>query len=226
MKMGLNSRRPQPIADRDGFSESAWKSLAIKSLRIGWPEGINQAVSRLGGANVASLLLCSIFEDVFPAMADLRMTHGEVTSLNLEALCARETHHGRGFTGAFCDLEHQAVEAAKTRPGEISAAAQRFDLHLPRRSLNCFYTWMNLQPKDSGILRRLDLATWRGMPKVVLDGHTFEGRRVSQQVTLLSGHYQQHRVIGERVMREGWDSIRAEAHEDIVAPTSLTKPLP
>jgi hypothetical protein len=215
----LNSQPAQPIVDR-GFSESAWKSLAVKSLRIGWPEGLNQAVSRLGVATVSPLLLCGIFEDIFPAMAEIGMTLDEVSSLDLEALCARETHHGRGYTEAFCDLEHQAIEAARTKPAELYAAGQRFELSLPRRSLNCFYTWMNLQPNDTGVMRRLDGAPWRGMPKVVLDGHTLEGKRLGQRVALLSGHYQQHRVIGQRVMREGWGPIRAEAHEDIVSPGS------
>lgn len=219
----VNSRPPKPIVDQDGFSESAWKSLAVKSLRIGWPEGLNQAVSRLRLATVNALLLCGMFEDIFPPMADLGMTLDEVSSLDLEALCDRETHHGRGYTEAFCDLEHQAIEAARARPEELYAAGQRFELSLPRRSLNCFYTWMNLQPNDTGVRRRLDDSPWRGMPKVVLDGHTLEGKRLGQRVALLSGHYQQHRVIGKRVMREGWGPIRVEAHEDIVPPARATQ---
>jgi hypothetical protein len=218
----VSTRPRSSIIYRDGFSESAWKSLAVKSLRIGWSEGLNQAVSRLGVATVNPLLLCGIFEDVFPAMANLGMTLDEVGSLDLEALCARETHHGRGYTEAFCDLEHQAIEAARTRPEELYAAGQRFGLCLPRRSLNCFYTWMNLHPKDTGVRRPLDDAPWNGMPKVMLDGHTLEGKRLGQRVGLLSGHYEQHRVIGQRVMREGWDPIRAEAHENTIQPTGAT----
>jgi hypothetical protein len=222
----LSGRPSKPIVDRDGFSESAWKSLAVKSLRIGWPEGLNQAVSRLGAATVNSLLLCGIFEDIFPAMAEIGMAIAEVGSLDLEALCARETHHGRGYTEAFCALEHQALEAARTKPEELYAAGRKFKLSLPRRSLNCFYTWMNLQPKDASVRRRLDDASWRGMPNVVLDGHTLEGKRLGQLVGLLSGHYQQHRVIGQRVMREGWDPIRAEAHEEIVSAPRATQRSP
>jgi hypothetical protein len=219
----VNSQPPKPIVERDGFSESAWKSLAVKSLRIGWPEGLNQAVLRLGVATVNPLLLCGIFEDIFPAKADLGMTFDEVSSLDLEALCARETHHGRGYTEAFCNLERQAIEAARTKPEELYAAGQRLGLSLPRRSLNCFYTWMSLQPNDTGVQRRLDDAPWRGMPKVVLDGHTLEGKHLGQRVALLSGHYEQHRVIGQRVMKEGWGPIRAETHEDIVQPPSATE---
>jgi hypothetical protein len=35
---------------------------------------------------------------------------------------------------------------------------------------------------------------------------------------LLSGSYEQHRIIAHRVMREGWELIRAEAHEEIAEP--------
>jgi hypothetical protein len=39
-----------------------------------------------------------------------------------------------------------------------------------------------------------------------------------QRVGLLSGSYEQHRIIAHRVMREGWELIRAEAHEEIAEP--------
>ena len=31
----------------DDWSESAWKSLVVKSLRMGWPIGLEQAAGRL-----------------------------------------------------------------------------------------------------------------------------------------------------------------------------------
>lgn len=219
----MDIRLKRPVVYRDGFSESAWKSLAVKSLRIGWPEGLRQALAQLGKASVNALLLCGIFEDTFPAIEEINATNVDVKTPDFEALCARETHHGRGHTDAFCDLEHEAVRAALNEQGAIYAAARRFDLLLPPRSLNCFYTWMKLRPDDAGMRRKLDEATWRGMPKVMLDGHTMEGRQLGQRVELLSGHYEQHRVIGQRVMREGWDRIRAEAHEEIAQPMRATQ---
>lgn len=201
-------------AYRDGFSESAWKSLAVKSLRIGWPEGIKQAAARLSASTVKALLRCGVFEDTFPALTEVAATNAEASRLDLAALCARETHHGRGYTDAFCNLEHEAMEASRTKREALYGDAQKLGLRLPPRALNCFYTWMKLHPTDTGTRRQIDDATWRGMPNLMLDGHTLEGRRLGNRLTLLSGHYDQHRVIGQRVMREGWGLIRAEVHGD------------
>jgi hypothetical protein len=217
--LAVKPRPPKPIVYRDGFSEGAWKSLTVKSLRIGWPEGLKQAAARLSRSTVNALLLCGIFEDTFPAAVELDQTNVDVMSLDLRPLCERETHHGRGYTDAFCDLEHEAVEAARTKQEAIYAAARELNVRLPSRSLNCFYTWTRLRPNDTGVRRTLDEAPWRGMPKVMLDGHTPEGRRLGERVGLLSGNYEQHRVIGQRVMREGWEPIRAEAHEETAEPT-------
>jgi hypothetical protein len=217
--LAVKPRPPRQIVHRDGFSEGAWKSLMVKSLRIGWPEGLKQAAVRLTRSTVNALLLSGVFEDIFPAVAELDRTRLDVMSFDLRSLCERETHHGRGYTEAVCDLEREAVDAARSNQEAIYAAAGEFNLRLPSRSLNCFYTWMKLRPDDPGVRRTLDEAPWRGMPQVVLDGHTPEGKRVGQRVGLLSGSYEQHRVIGQRVMKEGWGPIRAEAHEETAQPT-------
>jgi hypothetical protein len=208
----------RPIVFRDGFSESAWKSLAVKSLRIGWPEGLSQAIARLGQRTGSGLLTCGIFEDTFPAIQELAATFAEVWNLDFGALCARQTHHGRGYSDAFCDLENESVRAAIGEREALCEAARELNVSLPSRGLNCFYTWRALRPGDAGETRTLDGALWRGMPTVMLDGHTAEGARAGRRVTLLSGSYQQHRVIGQRVMSEGWDRIRTESHEEITEP--------
>jgi hypothetical protein len=209
---GRRFQTPRPVVYRDGFSESAWKSLAIKSLRIGWPEGLRQAFQRLTPHDIRAILVCGLFEDTFPAADDLQDASMEAGRCDLDALCTRQTHHGRGHTGVFCDLEHEAAEAVRISPDAIRREGQLLNLRLPPRSLICFYAWQRLHPNDSGVRRTIDDAPWRGMPSVILDGHTVEGRSLGQRVTLLSGHSEQHRVIGTRVMREGWQSIRAEAH--------------
>jgi hypothetical protein len=179
LMLAVKPRLPKAIVYRDVFSEGAWKSLTVKSLRIGWPEGLKQAAARLSASTVNALLLCGIFEDTFPATGDLDQTGAEIMSLDFRALCERETHHGRDYTEAFCDLKHEAVEAARTKKETIYAATRDLNLRLPSRSLNCFYTWMKLRPNDTGIMRNLDEAPWRGMPKVMLDGHTLEGWRLA-----------------------------------------------
>jgi hypothetical protein len=32
---------------KEGYTESAWVSLAVKSIRIGWPAGLEKAASML-----------------------------------------------------------------------------------------------------------------------------------------------------------------------------------
>jgi hypothetical protein len=88
---------PRPIKFVDGFSESLWKSLVVKALRIGWVAGIEAAAQRLAPSTIQATLLCGIFEDVFPAVSELTDALAEVRRKAFEALCQRETHHGRGL---------------------------------------------------------------------------------------------------------------------------------
>jgi hypothetical protein len=46
----------------------------------------------------------------------------------------------------------------------------------------------------------------------MLDAHTMEGRIRGTRVTILSGHYSQHRVLGEVVMERGWEYVREKVH--------------
>ncbi len=52
----------------DGVSESLWKSVAIKSLRMGWPAGIEAAHARLSGTVFADMIVGTVYEDVFPTL--------------------------------------------------------------------------------------------------------------------------------------------------------------
>lgn len=49
------------VKDMRGLSESAWVSLAVKALRMGWPNGIRAAVARLNPSKVRSLAICGLF---------------------------------------------------------------------------------------------------------------------------------------------------------------------
>lgn len=127
----------------------------------------------------------------------------EVKVRNYAALCSHETHHGRGLTEAFCALENEAVAAASEKRAEISAQGKNWNIWLPPRSLNCFYTWLKLAPDDVNVRRGLDDTPWAGVPSAMADGHTYEGCRLGTRITLLSGHYHNHAALGKRVMREG-----------------------
>ena len=201
-----------PVKMIDGYSESLWKSVVVKSLRIGWPAGLEEAARRLNKSTMKSLLMCGLFEDVFPPEEELQEAIGEVYRFDFEALCSRETHHGQGLADRFCDLEDDAVYAARNHKEEIWAAARKYGIWLPPRALNVFYTWNRLSNEIRGEKREIDRTPWTGIPKVMADSHTYEGKKIGQGITLLSGHYSQHRRIGILVQEKGWQWIREQVH--------------
>jgi hypothetical protein len=216
--MPVSRRGGTPARLVDGWTESAWKSLVIKALRIGWPDGLRQAERRLSSSAMEFLLRASLFEDVFPPERELAAAVDELERRDWEALCSRETHHGRGYTAAFCDLADEAIAAAKN-PAPLYPEARRLGLYLPPRSWNCFWTWLRLAPADEGVRRELDETPWRGMPKAMIDAHTAEGRRRRSGYTVVSGDYDTHRAIAELVEAQGWGELRARVHAELAEPT-------
>lgn len=206
----------RPLTFVAGYSESLWKSLVVKSLRIGWPIGLEEAAKHLPEFSMEALLVCGLFEDVFPPQSELADCIDEVNVRNYFALSSRETHHGRRLTEAFCSLEKEAVAAASQKREEISAQGKNWNVWLPPRSLNCFYTWLKLAPDDANVRRGPDDTPWIGMPRAMADGHTYEGSRLGTPVTLLSGHYRNHAALAERVMNGGWDLVRKEVHAELL----------
>lgn len=201
----------------DGWSESLWKSLAVKSLRMGWPAGLEAAERALNPSTLRSLLTCGVFEDTFPATGEIEAVLEAVAENDYEALCRWETHHGRGYTPAFCDLEEKAVAAAKGQRGVIFGKARELDIWIPPRALNCLWTWMELAPSRDGT-REIDPRPFKTIPRAMADSHTYEGKHLDQQVTVLSGHYANHRALAERVAADGWQGIRKEVHADLLPP--------
>ena len=197
-----------------GFTRSLWTSVAVKSLHLGWPAGLEEARRHLSPSSFKATLLCGVFEDVFPAVDELEDAVDEILRGDIEALCRRDTHHGRGLTVAFCALEREAVHEAATAPHEIRERMSEAGLvpFLPPRALNCAYTWLTLAPTDQA-LRELDQTPWSGMPSFAADAHTDEGRARRTFTTLLSGTYSQHRRIASMVMEEGWSALRQRVHE-------------
>lgn len=195
------------------FSRSVWKSLAVKSLRLGWPAGLERAQAELSLSEMQSLLTVGVFEDVFPAVSELHQVMHEVRRLDYFALCRRDTHHGRGITPTFCKLAPEAVRAAEFQRDYLWSQAHDLGVLLPPRGLNVFWTWQALAPSDAGITREVDGAPYRGLPVAVLDAHTLEGKRRGVEVTILSGHYSQHARIAELVASAGWKALRDQVHK-------------
>jgi hypothetical protein len=198
----------KPIRFIDGWSESAWKSLAVKALRIGWPEGILQARHRLNRSTIAATLTVGLFEDTFPSLASFPAALAELKAEDFAALCSRDTHHGiRALSDRFCDLEQEARAAKYAETEFLMAEAKRYGFWMTTRARNVFWTWLTMKPSTDAF-RAPCLMPWSGMPAFAIDDHTFEGRRDNRGPSMLSGHYDTHRALGIMVRSHGWDHAR------------------
>ncbi len=211
----------------DGMSESVWKSLVVKALRIGWVEGLQAASERLPRSTMDGLLVCGLFEDLLPAgMEELDQEYQEIRARNYEALCAHETHHGRGYSKQFFDLAKEACsEMGRRQAGEfVVEIAQNTSLRwINPRVYNCVYTWWMINPQDRGVLREPMHMPFTGIPLSIIDGHTLEGKRSGKGVTILSGHYENHLKLGD-VHLKGWDWVRDQVRSEgvyVVQKTTL-----
>ena len=204
----------KPIRFIDGWSESSWKSLTVKAIRIGWPEGLRQAAQRLSRSSMKSLLLTQIFEDIYPTEEELPEVMAEIERGDYEALCRRNPHQGRHYTQGFCDLEHEAVAASKDKQEVSKLRAIAFKLglpYLPPRALNTFYTWLKQKPDDPGQTRTPDDTPWTGMPMMALDVHNPEGRKMGRKDELMSGYYHRLQEQSVIVAQYGWEELRRRA---------------
>jgi hypothetical protein len=214
----------------NGFTQSAWKSLTIKSLRIGWVNGIEEASKNLTKSELTGLLVGSLFEDVFPIRyKDLDETYLEIRNGEWEKLCSRNTLHGRGYAQQFFDMAEEACQKElnlQFNEGIVRAIRSNTSLSwINPRVYNCLYTWYKINPEPRNYEREPLISEWKGMPKNILDGHTFEGKRMKSEITLLSGHYENHLEIGNRVMVEGWNPLRQEFLKDDVIVKEIPKSL-
>ena len=201
-------RKRKPLVFKDGFSESAWKSLVVKSIRIGWPQGLEAGLKRLAPSTFWGLVLGGFFEDTFPAgYDDVREAWKEVRNFDFEKFCQRDTHHGRGYTQEFYDLKDVAGEKGKIHGPEMNMrlATNAGTPWVRPFLLNCLWTWEQIMPDDRGVLRPIYDRPFDGMPIVVLDNHTYEGRISKRGGTFLSGSYETHLEISHNVQKHGWE---------------------
>jgi hypothetical protein len=213
----------------NGFSQSAWKSLAIKSLRIGWVNGIMESAKNLSKSELETLLISGLFEDVFPSSyKDLDSAFEEIKNKDWYALCSRNTLHGRGYAQEFVDMERDACSFGYKQGDMIlnEIRSRTKMTWINPRVYNCLYTWYTIKPRatEENYFREVLVHEWEGMPQNILDGHTYEGKCKKLDMCLLSGHYENHQVIGERVMAEGWEGIREEFMRDKVIVGKIDNP--
>lgn len=207
----------------DGFSESAWKSLVVKSLRAGWLEGMEAAAERLAPSTVKTLLIAGLFEDVFPSgFEELDWQIQLIENKSYQELLSFETHHGRQYTDRFCSLEQESTSVDPWKMQEIlSELYKNISINwLPPRVNNCIYTWYKIWPEDKNPKREVFSYPFEKMPLFVLDSHTYEKR---ERIGLLSGHYSNHKAIGVEVYHNGWNRIREHIKTAPALPLNNTK---
>ena len=182
------------------------KSLLMKAFRIGWPAGMLAAAVNLPDSTVERLLQQQVFEDLWPAEEDLPQVLQEIGEGDFTALCARETHHGRGVTvGVFHGLAGADRRARKT---ESLLRRKTRDLGLRgfcRGALRNLMLWMERPYLHAcGETRTAWDAPYRRLPPVVIDLHT----GLTSKQTFLSGTPSGHRRLCRMVQTRGWEWVR------------------
>lgn len=206
-------------------SRSLWKSTVVKSLRMGWPAGLDAALTSLSPSAVKGLLWSGVFEDIFPLPSEIAQVAHEIAALDFEALCMRDSHHGQGLAGPFCDLADVATRHGAQEYGRLYAIAKGQGAKLAPQCAHLFYTWLELAGQIVGGTRDLDRTPWRGVPRAMCDLHTLEGRQQGRGATILSGTYPGHRRLGELVMTQGWEAVRSRVHAQRTIATQVQLPL-
>ena len=199
------------------YSKSLWKSCAVKSLRLGWPTGFREALKYLPTTDVRSLILAQVFEDFWPSRDQLPEVLYEVEARDIEALCLRDTHHGRGLSRKYLEIAPAVESRMDKDPSmirEVGTQARDFGLGwIARRALSEFAIWLQADPPAGGP-RTVDDAPWAGMPPAMADMHTLEGRRLRTLMTILCGAPEGHVALMEEVQALGWASVRELIHAE------------
>jgi hypothetical protein len=127
----------------DGYSEQVWRSLAVKSLRIGWSEG-----NTAGSAEVVTFHSQGA-DDMWlagrcvPAVPELQDCLREIADKDFDALCERETHHDQRLhrtTSATCRTKRRRQQKRRSRT--CGGEGKKYGLLASTRSLNCWYSWL------------------------------------------------------------------------------------
>jgi len=207
--------RPQKYVD--GLSFYAWVSLVVKSVRLGWPEGIRQAEARIGNYLTKRTAEVQIMEDISPTEDLLPEIQRLVWTANWDELCTYDTHHGRGSTRLIETTFQQKYESycedERNRP-ELEALADIYRFKKPQaRIYGDLITWHNLKNELPEMkMRSIDTHPWRGVPIDVLDRHTSEGKRAKRLDTILSGSVEGHLMLADAVQKHGWEVVRDHIH--------------
>ena len=196
------------------LKKSVWKSVLVKSIRIGWVAGCEKAAGELSRSDVVSIAHGQIFEDLFPLREDLVGLVEAVADADWLTICRYGTHHGQlGLTGIIMD----GVDIEKPDLPKCYKEAADMGVRVSPRVVGCFWRWLN---ESAGRQPRAgDLTPWTGsIPAAMLDRHVGKWRGD----TILTGTTDGHRKLAKIVQREGWGYVRKKVHEKTVENTWST----
>lgn len=181
------------------------KSLAVKSVRIGWPAGIYEAARHLAPSELRSVLVGQVFEDLFPEPGSVCNALAEIERGDWIALCERDTHHTvPGLTRWIMVKVPLYQEHGIDMVCKCNAL---YGVRLPPRAAGCFGAWLGAAEYAVGH-RALDSTLFEGVPDAVLDMHV--GRWRGE--TTLSGTCANHVRLADWVQRDGWAAVRRVVH--------------
>jgi len=179
------------------------ESLAVKSVRIGWPNGIS-AAAKCGGKAIIRQIQAQVWEDL---CCQPQRAFDAIERRDWSELCRIPTHHCvAGQTAKVMER----FEAESRSFGELYAIAKERELPLIPRAAGCFGAWLEL-PIWYAPDREIDETPYRGIPEAMLDFHVHPKYRA----TFLSGTANGHRRLADMVQEFGWGEIRRRVHEKI-----------
>lgn len=208
---------PEPSGEYHDISRGAWRSAIIKFVRIGWLDGLEEAARHTSESDVKYLLKRQVWEDLMPAPDELEQVYRAIEEFDLERYLSFETHHSKQLVGGDDDGEpmtepvlgnlfwhaHEEVD-----DGPKMGLAAALDVYVPNIVFDCLWAWNEVKEHiPSGGRREVCTEPWEGLPTIVCDEHTKEGRIWGVEATLVSGHPRMHRELSKRVHLTGWQAV-------------------
>jgi hypothetical protein len=200
------------------FSNSLLKSLLVKSIRIGWFEGCKFAIENLPKSTSESVFITQLFEDVFPAVEELKQFYylvKDAVNGNNEALfelLKENTHHGKGFT--FLMIDYFKVCKQASYDFEYQYFYDNFQIKIPPRASEWAFIYRKMSPTLKNCKRDVLFKKFEGIPLAIIDKHTIESKEINQYKSFLSGFFDIHLQIAKEVVKNGWKNIRNKTFEN------------
>jgi hypothetical protein len=200
--------------DKEKTRRAVWKSVLVKSIRMGWVAGCEHAAGELPASEVISVAHGQIFEDLFPSAGDLAAVIGWIAARDWRKICEYGTIHAN--FELTCKIM-SAVDGMAAVDGYYSRMAGECGLRVPPRAMRCFAAWWDCReiPVVPPVCRVADLTPWHPgrIPAAMMDRHVGRWRGD----TILTGTTDGHRRLSGMVSKEGWKNVRSEIHKNTVA---------